>query len=60
MYYLSQMSLGAKPSPLELSFPSLSVDVRRRGIDPFLSGVVIGAVAAVIGMLLGFFLFVPT
>jgi hypothetical protein len=35
-----------------------NVDVRRRGIDPFLGGVVVGAAAAIVGVLLGLFFFV--
>jgi len=59
MHYLSRTGPGVlSPSP-KLSASALVLDIRRRGIDPFLSGVVIGAAAAVAGMLLGFYLLVP-
>ncbi len=46
------------PSTLPLASTTIKVNVRRRGMDPFLSGVVIGATAAVLGMLMGLFIVV--
>lgn len=41
----------------QLPPPSFNVNVCRRGADPFLRGVVIGAVATVIGFLIGLLYF---
>jgi hypothetical protein len=48
--------LAIPPSP-ELSPPSRSVDVRQRGLDPFIIGVAIGAIAAIFGLLIGLYVF---
>jgi hypothetical protein len=34
----------------------LNLDIRKRGFDPFFSGVAVGAMATLVGLLLGWFL----
>ncbi len=46
--------------PLELSPPSFDRNVYRRGLDPFVIGVVVGAVTAIIGFLIGLLYFLLT
>jgi hypothetical protein len=59
MNYLYRTEPEEIPPALQLSPPVFNLDVRRHGIDPFLSSVAIGAVAGIIGMLLGLCLFLP-
>jgi hypothetical protein len=40
------------PAP-ELSPSSFNTDVRRRGFNPFFTGVTVGIIAAIIGFLIG-------
>lgn len=42
------------PSVPELFPSSINTDVRRRGIDPFLTGVAVGIIVFIIGFLIGF------
>lgn len=60
MDYFDRKEPGKNLPSLVLLSPSLNVDVRRRGSDPFLKGVVIGAVAAIIGVLIGLIFALPT
>ena len=60
MFSLFRAGRWANPPSLELSPPSIDVEVRRRCIDPFIRGVLIGAIAAAIGMLLGHYLVLPS
>jgi hypothetical protein len=48
---------GATPPPLKLAPLMLNTDVQRRGIDPLVIGVMMGAIAAVIGLLTGLLVF---
>lgn len=48
-----QTNLGADTLPREPIRLSLSPDVRRRGLSPFALGVIVGAVAAIVGLLIG-------
>lgn len=59
MQYLYQTEWKTDPPALELSSPPIDVNVRRRGFDPFFSGLAVGAVATVAGMVLGLYLFLP-
>ncbi|HEY7330080.1 MAG TPA: hypothetical protein VH592_20760 [Gemmataceae bacterium] len=59
MHRPDQWQTGLTSPMLELPLPAINVDVRKRAFDPFLSGVAIGAVAAIFGMLLGLLLFSP-
>jgi hypothetical protein len=49
-----QTEPDASPSVPELSPSSINTDVRRRGIDPVLSGATAAIIASIIGFLLGF------
>ncbi len=49
-----QTELVTKPSVPELSPSSINTDVRRRGINPFLTGVTVGIIAFIIGFLVVF------
>lgn len=44
----------AVPPASELSPSAINTDVRRRGLNPFLTGVTAGIIAAIIGFLLVF------
>jgi hypothetical protein len=59
MHRFDQSQTSLTFPTVQLSLPSINVDVRRHGFDPFLCGVTIGAVAAILGMLLGLLLFAP-
>lgn len=59
MSYLYQAERSATRPTRESFSPPLNVDVRRRGFDPFFVGLVVGAVAAIVGVLLGLYLFLP-
>ena len=59
MHYLCRKRTQATLPPLKVSVPSVQMDVRQPGMDPFFSGLAIGAAAAIVGMLVGFFLFLP-
>lgn len=52
-----RMDPGAIPPSLELSPPSRNLDVRQRSFDPFIFGVAIGAIAAILGLLIGLYVF---
>jgi hypothetical protein len=43
----------AMPSAPELSPSLINTDVRRRGFNPFFTGVTVGIIAAIIGFLIG-------
>jgi hypothetical protein len=45
----------AIPPSAEMSPPSRSIDVRRSGFDPFIIGVAIGAIAAILGLVIGLY-----
>lgn len=49
-----QTEPGAMPSVAELSPSLIDTDVRRRGIDPVVTGVSVGIIAAILVFLLGF------
>jgi hypothetical protein len=48
----------AIPSEPELSPSSINTDVRKHGINPFLTGVTAGIIASIFGFLIGFVYFV--
>jgi hypothetical protein len=54
-YLLQTETHSPRPKPA-LNQPRLNLDVRKRGFDPFYSGIVVGAMATVVGLLLGWFL----
>ena len=56
---LYQTEQRATPPAIELSSPPINVDVRRRGFDPFYSGLAVGTAATLGGVLLGLYLFLP-
>jgi len=47
------LSTVRAPTCSEVSLPSLNLDVRKRGVDPFFSGIAVGAMATLIGIGLG-------
>ncbi len=49
---------AATPPALKPIRPPLNVDVERRGLDPFVIGVIVGASAALIGLLVGLYVLV--
>ena len=56
---MHQLYLAEMPCPRperKLHPPRLNLDIRKRGFDPFFSGVAVGAMATLIGLLLGWFL----
>ena len=56
MQYLYQTEWTATQPRLELSFPPIDVNVRRRGFHPFFSGFAVGAAATILGVLFGLLL----
>jgi hypothetical protein len=59
VYYPYQAGRSATEAPAEVSPPLLNLDVRRRGFDSFVEGIAVGAVAVIVGVLLGLFLLLP-
>lgn len=49
-----QTEPDAKPSVPELSPSAIDTDVRRHGLNPFLTGVTVGIIASIIAFLLAF------
>ena len=49
-----QTEPDARPSVPELSPSSINTDVRRRGINPYLTGVTVGIIVVIICFLIGF------
>ncbi len=48
----------ATPPPLKLTPLPLNLDVRRWRLDPFMMGVIVGAIAALVGLLVGLYVLV--
>jgi len=58
MEYLYRTETPTSRRERKLDPPRLNLDIRQRGFDPFFSGVAVGAVATLIGLILGWF-FMP-
>jgi hypothetical protein len=56
MNYLLQTETRRSRRNPEPNQPRRNLDVRQHGFDPFFSGMVIGAITTVVGMVLGWFL----
>jgi len=59
MQYLYQTEWRATQPEAELSARPINVDVRRRGFDPFFSGIAVGVAATLAGVLVGLFFLLP-
>ncbi len=56
MEHLYRAATIAPEPAVALSPLLLNLDVRQRGLDPFFRGVAVGALAALLGVVLGWFL----
>lgn len=59
MYYLHQTEWRANQPEIDLPPHPINVNVRRRGFDPFFSGIAVGAFATLLGVVLGLYFFLP-
>jgi hypothetical protein len=55
MDYLFRTKTPRPRRSRKLATPRLNLDIRKRGFDPFFTGIAVGAIATLIGLMLGWF-----
>jgi hypothetical protein len=56
MVYLYRSETPIPRPEAKLDPPRLNLDIRQRRFDPFFSGVAVGAMATLIGLIIGWFI----